>query len=131
MNAAEDTARSFYSVPVSPRSMSAPAAFMIDTSDRILPRIVALLSAETCKTSIGTPNTVALIRNSRCGSSYECTFSAVRSVGCVDGDMGTHRPTAIAWNSGRMLFALGWPRLSSKSLLYQPARKQTTWTSQG
>ena len=32
---------------------------------------------------------------------------------------------------GTIVVALGRPKLSSKSLLYQPARRQPTWTSHG
>jgi len=39
--------------------------------------------------------------------------------------------TSMCWRSGMMTVALGCARLSSRSLLYHPARRQPTWTSHG
>src|ERR1700681_1829458 len=72
-----------------------------------------------------------LLHKSHRFSAKEWTRRAVRSEGVGDGDIGTHWLTARCWSSGTMVVALGWPRLSSKSLLYQPARRQPTCTSQG
>src|SRR5688572_29650084 len=71
-----------------------------------------------------------LVQSNHLLISNECTLSAVRSVG-GDADIGTHCPIASAWNCGMIVVALGRARLSRRSLLYQPARRQPTCTSHG
>ena len=57
------------------------------------------------------------------------TFRLVRADGF--GDIGTHWPTSMCCRSGMMSVALGCARLSSRSLLYHPARRHPTCTSHG
>src|ERR1700730_9486434 len=72
-----------------------------------------------------------LVHSSHLFTSKEWTLRAVRSVGEDVGDIGTHWPTWRCWRVGTIVVALGRPRLSSRSLLYQPARRQPTCTIQG
>ena len=61
------TTRSLNTVTVSPRSISGPEASTTVTSETSFTRIVAVVSAKTCRTVTGSPDLVASIRKIRWG----------------------------------------------------------------
>src|ERR1700736_773508 len=94
---------------------------------RVTRRVPLSLVGVSCHTQVLS----GLVHSSQLLISKESTLRALRAVGGGDGDMGTHCPTSRCCRLGTMVVALGRPRLSSRSLLYHPARRQPTCTSQG
>jgi hypothetical protein len=61
------TRRSLNTVTVSPRSISGPDPSTTRIRDSSFTLIVAVVSANTCRTATGSPDRVASIRKIRCG----------------------------------------------------------------